>query len=67
MWTDGKNGSPVCIIVDDYGDKVLADVETEHITENQFRRFIEANFPRVKFRVWIEHGYWFATGKREVA
>lgn len=67
FWTNGKYDSPVCILVDHYSDKVLCDVETEHITEGQFQRAIEARFPKFVFRIWTERGYWFATGKREAA
>lgn len=62
----GDDGLPACVVVDDYGDKVLADVESEYLTESSFRAVIETEFPGVQFRVWSKAKFWFATGKREV-
>jgi len=65
MTAEGKYGSPVCIQFTDDGIRVLADVEDEHITENQFRKALVAEFG-IDFFIRQEQGFWFATGKREV-
>ena len=65
FWTNGKNGDPVCIQVDDRGRLVLADVEKDRITQYQFENAIKSEFPDVAFRVWEQMGFWMATGRRE--
>ena len=65
FWTDGKNGDPVCIVVDDRGRLVLADTEKDGITQRKFESAIKGWFPDVEFRVWEQAGFWMATGRRE--
>jgi len=65
MYADGKNGDPIRIEFTDDGVRVLADVEDDRITENQFREALVAEFG-IDFLICRQQGYWFATGKREV-
>jgi len=64
MFADGKNGSIVCIEFTDDGTRVLADVEDDWITENQFRKALVAEFG-TDFHIRRQQGFWFATGRRD--
>ena len=64
LWADGKNGDPICIQFTDDGTRVLADVEDDRITEDQFRKALVAEFG-IDFFIRRQQGFWFATGKRD--
>ena len=64
MFADGKDGDVVQIEFTDDGVRVLADVETDRITERQFRTALVAEF-RIDFFIRRQQGFWFATGRRE--
>jgi len=66
MYANGKNGDPVRIEFTDDGTRVLADVEDDRITERQFCDALEVEFG-LNFVIRRQQGFWFATGKREVA
>ena len=64
MYADGKNGDPVRIEFTDDGTRVLADVEDDRITENQFHKALVAEFG-IDFFIRHQQGFWFATGRRD--
>jgi len=64
MFVDGKNGDPVCVQFIDDGTRVLADVEDDRITENQFRKALVVKFG-IDFFIRRQSGFWFATGRRD--
>ena len=64
FWADGKDGDVVCIEFTDDGIRVLADVEDDRITEDQFRKALVAEFG-IDFLIRRRQEFWFATGKRD--
>ena len=66
LWTDGKQGAPVCIVVDDYEYKVIAWASSERITADMMKAALEAKYPGITFdtRADVSPGNIHAVGMR---
>ena len=66
LWTDGKQGAPVCIVVDDYKYKVIAWASSERITADMMKAALEAEYPGIMFDTMtdVSPGSIHAVGQR---
>jgi len=66
LWTDGKQGAPVCIVVDDYEYKVIAWASSERITADMMKAALEAEYPGIMFDTMtdVSPGSIHAVGQR---
>jgi len=65
FWTDGKQDAPVCIMVDDYGLKIVAWASDERITASKMKAALEAEYGiAFETRTDVSPGSIHAVGRR---
>ena len=66
LWTEVGRGIMVPITVNDYGNKIIAWVDTERITSSQVVKALEEEYPGIEFdtRLDVSPGNIYAVGKK---